>query len=68
MIAAENDVFYCAVDERRQIDAIGNVDVARYRKSLQERGVNIVDDGVGKALDTRQYAASCSSGISPRCG
>ncbi len=57
MIAAKDQVFYCAVDERRQVEAIGHEDVARYRQRLQALGVGIIDGGIGKALAARQYAA-----------
>ena len=42
-IAAEHDVYFVAVGERVQVDALGPEAVARYRKSLESLGVRIVD-------------------------
>ena len=56
-IAAEHDVYFVAVGERVQVDALGPEDVARYRKSLESLGVRIVDGGATEALRARTYAA-----------
>jgi len=56
-IAAEHNVYFVAVAERTQVDALGNEDVSRYRKGLEAIGVTVVDDGVMQALRTRSYAA-----------
>jgi hypothetical protein len=57
MIAEHHGVFYCAIAERQQIEAIGNADAKRYRDGLAGRGVRIVEGGVKNALRARQYAA-----------
>ena len=56
MLAEEHEVFFCAIGEGRQVDAIGNADVRRYREGLQARGGSVVEGGVTKALRARQYA------------
>jgi glycosyltransferase involved in cell wall biosynthesis len=57
MLAQEHAVFYCAIAERRQVEAIGKADVERYRDALPARGIIVVEGGVKKALRARQYAA-----------
>jgi glycosyltransferase involved in cell wall biosynthesis len=56
-IAADHDVYFVAVSENAQVDALGSQDVARYRNGLESLGVKIVDGGAMEALRTRTYAA-----------
>lgn len=56
MLAEEHQVFFCPIGERRQVDAIGNTNVTRYREGLQARGVSVAEGGVTKALRARSYA------------
>jgi len=57
MLAEKRSVFYCAVGESRQIDAIGAENVRRYRDNLLARGISIVEGGTKAALEVRKYAA-----------
>lgn len=56
MLAEEHEVFFCAIGEKRQVAAIGNTNVTRYREGLQARGGSVVEGGVSKALRARSYA------------
>ena len=57
MVAEKHAVFYCALGEKRQDEAIGSEDIKRYRHALQARGVSVLDGGAKKALAARPYAA-----------
>ncbi len=56
-IAAGHDVYFVAVGERTQIDALGKEDVSRYRRSLESLGVKVIEGGVMQGLRARTYAA-----------
>jgi len=56
MLAEEHQVFFCPIGEGRQVDAIGNTNVTRYREGLRARGVSVAEGGVTKALRARPYA------------
>ncbi|CAH1202358.1 conserved hypothetical protein [Candidatus Nitrotoga sp. BS] len=57
MIAEEHEVFFCALGEKRQIEKMGGEQTARYRSAMIEAGVQVLDDGIGRALQSHNYGA-----------
>ncbi len=57
MIREGHDVFFCVLGEQRQIEKMGAEHVARYRAALVDAGVHVLDGGIGRALQAREYGA-----------
>lgn len=57
MIREEQEVFFCALGEKRQLEKIGAEQTARYRTALVEAGIHVLDGGIGRTLQARKYGA-----------
>ena len=57
MIGEENEVFFCALGEQRQIEKMGAEQTARYRIALENAGIRVLSGGIGQALQAHKYSA-----------
>lgn len=55
MIRQKHDVFFVALGENRQAQEIGHDLTAHYRQTLSQSGVQMLQDGVANALQSRVY-------------
>ena len=56
MLAEKHNVTFCAVGQRRQLEALGHDRFNQYRDALRTRSIRVVE-GIGQALRFDRYAA-----------